>query len=301
MTSTSDLNIAGSPIYESLVATTGDPYQPPAYQLPDVYGSREPVAAYGDGSSGAGGPGGSGWGWDSGASWGGQSGTSWTGTNWAGMNSGGALPPNAGPAMLYQLLGQMFGDRQGLGDGQSWVAVMIFGGPIADQLRQYQMMQQFGPNAQYGQPTAPGYANVPGYGFGGGFGYGANDVPGSGGPEYGAMAQAYQQAYQWAAQQQAALAAGLPAFAPPALPSGTEPAVDPAAVQGPATPPALPAAEATQTYGGMLNQDWAGWLGQSAQSARPQSEEEVQEPPYEPRGGKLSSRLGAAMRELRGR
>ena len=48
MTSTPDLNIDGSPIYESLVATTGDPYQPPAYQLPDVYGAgRAEVAGYG--------------------------------------------------------------------------------------------------------------------------------------------------------------------------------------------------------------------------------------------------------------
>ncbi|MBS2963177.1 hypothetical protein KGA66_08980, partial [Actinocrinis puniceicyclus] len=62
MTSTSDLNIAGSPIYESLVATTGDPYQPPAYQLPDLYGSGAAVAPYG------GGPGGdTGWGWGTGA------------------------------------------------------------------------------------------------------------------------------------------------------------------------------------------------------------------------------------------
>lgn len=261
MTSTSDLNIAGSPIYESLVAITGDPYQPPAYQLPDVYGSRAPVSAYDD-NAGAGG---------------------------AGANRAGAAPLSASPDMLSQFLGQMLGGGQSAGDGQSWVAVLIFGGPIADQLRRHQFMQQFGPIAHYGQPGASGYANVPGYGFSGGFGYGADDLPGFGTPD-GAMVQAYQQAYQWAAQQQAALAAGQAAAAMPALPPASGP------------PPALPSAEATQTYGGMLNQDWAGWLGQSAQSAHPHSEEEVREPPYEePRGGRLSSRLGAAMRELRGR
>lgn len=281
MTSTSDLNIAGSPIYESLVATTGDPYQPPAYQLPDVYGSGSQVAAYSGGSGGSGGYGG-GSGWDSGTDWPGASGPGWNG----------AVPPNAGPAMLSQFLGRM------LGDGQSWVAVMIFGGPIADQMHQNQFMQQFGSVPQYGQPAAPGYGNVPGYGFSGGFGYGSNNVPGFGGAPDGAMAQAYQQAYQWAAQQQAALAAGQAETSLPALP----PAPEPVAASLPALSPALPPAEATQIYGGMLNQDWAGWLGQTAQSARPQSEEETQEPPYEePRGGGLSSRLGAAMRELRGR
>jgi hypothetical protein len=279
MTSTSDLNIAGSPIYESLVATSGDPYQPPAYQLPDVYGSSSQVAAYGEGSGGGGGSaGGPGWGWDSGSDWGGASGSNWNG----------ALPPNAGPAMLSQFLGRM------LGDGQSWVAVMIFGGPIADQLRQQQVMQQFGPNPQYGQPGASGYANVPGYSFGGGFGYGVNNA---GGMPEGAMAQAYQQAYQWAAQQQAALAASQLEPALPALP----PAPDPVMVPGQDAPPALPPAEATQMYSGMLDQDWAGWLGQTAQGVRSQNEEEMQEPPYESSGGGWSSRLGAAMRELRGR
>jgi hypothetical protein len=279
MTSTSDLNIAGSPIYESLVATTGDPYQPPAYQLPDVYGSSSQVAAYADGSGGGSGNSG----WDSGTDWGSGGGPNWNG----------ALPPNAGPEMLSQFLGRM------LGDGQSWVAVMIFGGPIAEQLRQQQVMQQFGPIPQYGPPGPSGYANVPGYGFGSSFGYGSNNVPGGGMPD-GAMAQAYQQAYQWAAQQQAALAASQAATAFPALTAGPEPV----AVPIPDAPPALPPAEATQFYGGMLDQDWAGWLGQTAQGARPQQEqgeEVLAEPPYETRGGGLSSRLGAAMRELRGR
>jgi hypothetical protein len=108
------------------------------------------------------------------------------------------------------------------------------------------------------------------------------------------MAQAYQQAYQWAAQQQAMLAA---AAQPPALTAGPQTADAFAAPYSPQ--PALPPAEETQTYGGMLTQDWAGWLGQTSQSVRPQ--EVDQEDPDERRGGRLTSRLGAAMRELRGR
>src|SRR6266699_3000223 len=107
MTSTPDLNIDGSPIYENLVAAAGDPYQPPAYQLPDVYGAGNPggVAAAAAGFNG-GGPG-----WDFGA----------------GMGMGAGTPYTTGtPAMLSQFLGGM------LGDGQSWVAVLIFGGPMAD-------------------------------------------------------------------------------------------------------------------------------------------------------------------------
>ncbi|MBS2964765.1 hypothetical protein KGA66_17030, partial [Actinocrinis puniceicyclus] len=214
------------------------------------------------------------------------------------MPGAGMLPPNTGPAMLSQFLGQMFGNGQSLGDGQSWVAVLVFGGPIADQLRQYQFMQQFGSVPQYPAPAPSGYGNVPGYRFGSGFGYGVDDaVPGSG-PQYGAMTQAYQQAYEWAAAQQAMLAAGQAQNVLPALPSGPDTAVPVAS----AVPPALPPAEATQTFAGMLNQDWAGWLGQNAQNVRPQNEEEdTQEPSYERRGGRLSSRLGAAVRELRGR
>jgi hypothetical protein len=66
-----------------------------------------------------------------------------------------------------------------------------------------------------------------------------------------------------------------------------------------AQPPALPSAEQTQMYGGMLSQDWASWLGESSQNVRPQ--EEDPEDQYERRAGGISGRLGAAMRELRGR
>jgi hypothetical protein len=286
MTSTPDLNIDGSPIYESLVATTGDPYQPPAYQLPDVYGAGRDnqggaaLAAYGGAQ-----------GWDAGAV--------------AGMGM-----PMAGagtPAMLSQLLGRM------LGDGQSWCAIMIFGGPVVDQLRQYQQMQhmqsQGGPQGypqqpymqppgmpspfmptptppsppvpQYAAPAAQASGSLPGY-----------DDP------QGTMAQAYQQAYQWAAQQQAMLAASLGGQAQPlALTSGP----DTAGLPQYFAPPELPPAEETQTYGGMLNQDWSGWLGQSAAERGPEPQEVDLDDEYDRRGGRIGGRFGAAMRELRGR
>jgi len=259
MTDTPDLNIAGSPIYEQIVATSGDPYQPPAYQLPDLYG-----AAQADGSAVAGRD--LARGWDSGS--------------WDAPAAAAAGPGT--PAALSQFLGRML-------DGQSWVAVLVFGGPMAEQLRhQYQQFQQFqqfqqaAPPAGYGAAAQPGYGNVPGY---------AGQPGGPGASEWAAM-QAYQQAYMWA-QQQAALAAAPPS--PPALTAGPEPAAVPAAYPA---PPALPAAEDTQAYGGMLTQDWAGWLGRTSQNVRPQ---EVEEDPIERRGGGLAGRLGAAMRELRGR
>jgi hypothetical protein len=282
MTSTPDLNIDGSPIYESLVATTGDPYQPPAYQLPDVYGAGRAqmggaeVAGYG------GAPG-----WDAGAAMG-------MGMPMAGMGT---------PAMLSQFLGRM------LGDNQSWCAIMIFGGPVADQLRQLQQMQfmqsQAGqqpymqppfmqspfmqapfmpappapapPTPQYAAPGMPASGSLPGY------------------DAQGAMAQAYQQAYQWAATQQAMLAASQEL--PLALTSGPETADIPQYLP----PPELPPAEETQAYGGMLNQDWSGWLGQTSQERSPEPQEVEPDDPYDRRGGRLTGRFGAAMRELRGR
>ena len=149
MTSTPDLNISGSPIYEHLVASSGDPYQPPAYQPPALYEPPDAQgAAYGYGN----------------------------------------------PAMLSQFLDRI------LGDGQNWVAVVVFGGPMADQLRQSQQYQhqQF-PQQQPPQPFWPapatGYADAPSFG--------------AMGAEQAALAQAYQayqqmMMYQWAAQQQAA-------------------------------------------------------------------------------------------------
>jgi len=224
------------------------------------------------------------------------------------VGAGMGMPQAAGagtPAMLSQFLGRM------LGDGQSWVAVMIFGGPMADQLRQYQQLQflqsqfaqsQFAqsqfmqpqstqspfPQSQFAQsPQAPPYAAPAPPGSGSLPGYDA---------QYGAMAQAYQQAYQWAAQQQAMIAAAQQP--PPALTAGPDAADMPQY----APPAVLPPAEETQAYGGMLNQDWAGWLGQTSQSIRPEPQEVELEDPYEQRrGGRLSGRFGAAMRELRGK
>lgn len=294
MTSTPDLNIDGSPIYESLVATTGDPYQPPAYQLPDVYGAgqaEQGVAALA--------PYGGAQGWDSGM----------------GMPMGGA----GTSAMLSQLMRM-------LSDGQSWCAIMIFGGPVADQLRQYQQMGGM-PGMPFMQGGQPGYPQQqfmqqpfmqPQYGAPSPFmptpqppsppvpEYAAPAAQASGGvPGYGsaqdAMAQAYQQAYQWAAQQQAMLAASLGGQAQPlALPAGPPTADIPQYFAPPELPPPPPAEE-TQTYGGMLNQDWSGWLGQSAMERSPEPQEVELDDEYDRRGGLLGGRFGAAMRELRGR
>lgn len=277
MTSTPELNISGSPIYENLVATSGDPYQPPAYQLPALF--QPPDAA--------------------GAGYGAQ--------DAAGYGAGYGVPADGygSPAMLSQFLSQIFGD------GQNWVAVVVFGGPMAEQLRQAQQFappfaqyQQFQQAQQFAQPQMPqpfesgapgGYADA---------------------SDQAAMAQAYQayqqmMMYQWVAQQQAmqqqqAMTAGQQ---PLALTSG--PATQPADVALPALPlPPDPAGQAAAGFGGMLTEDWAGWLGQTSQSARPQPaaldeyedyQEDRYEPSYERRGGRLSSRLGAAMRELRGR
>lgn len=270
MTSTPDLNISGSPIYESLVATSGDPYQPPAYQLPALV--QPPDAP--------------------GAGYGGQYGAEY-----------GAAAHDS-PAMLSQFLSRIFGD------GQNWVAVVVFGGPMADQLRrQFPAYQQFLPSQQFPQPpmaqppwpgSPSGYADASGLG-----GLGA---------EQATMAQAYQayqqmMMYQWAAQQAAQQQAMTAGQQPLALTAG--PAPQAADVPLPALPlPPDPPGQAAAGYGGMLTEDWAGWLGQTAQSARPQllpqdaledDQEDRYEPSYERRGGRLSSRLGAAMRELRGR
>jgi hypothetical protein len=135
------------------------------------------------------------------------------------------------------------------------------------------------PTPQYAAPAMPASGSLPGY------------------DAQGTMAQAYQQAYQWAAQQQAMLAASQEL--PLALTSGPETADIPQYFP----PPDLPPAEETQAYGGMLNQDWSGWLGQNSQerSPEPQPQEVELDDPYDRRGGRLSGRLGAAMRELRGR
>ena len=276
MTYTPDLNISGSPIYENLVATSGDPYQPPAYQLPALF---QPPDASGAGYNAE-------YGADFAAEYG--------------------APSYGSPAMLSQFLNRI------LGDGQSWVAVLVFGGPMADQLRQFQQFPQYPqpPQPQMPQPFWPGaptdYADASGMGA-----------------EQAAMAQAYQayqqmMMYQWAAQQQAMQQqamqqqvmqpqAMMPGQQPLALTAG--PAMQSAELPLPMAAPDLPD-QAAVSYSGMLTEDWAGWLGQTSQSVRPQPEpqdmyqddqEDRYEPSYERRGGRLSSRFGAAMRELRGR
>jgi hypothetical protein len=279
MTSTPDLNISGSPIYENLVATSGDPYQPPAYQLPAVF---EPPPEAQDPGYASG---------------------SWY--------SGG----NATPDMLSQFLGRIF-------DGQNWMAVVVFGGPMADQLRQAQQFPQY----QMPQPPQP-FMPTPQYGYAGAPGFNAGSA------EQAAMAQAYQayqqmMMYQWAAQQQALLQqtglqqTGQQQPLPPQMTAGQQPLAltagpgpQMADVPMPAIAPSMPEAAApvmqpgVAGFEGMLTRDWASWLGQTSQSARPEpvlqdsyeDDQEVSfEPSYERRGG-LTSRLGAAMRELRGR
>jgi hypothetical protein len=301
MTSTPDLNIDGSPIYESLVATTGDPYQPPAYQVPDVYGAGQAgsgaaLAPYQGGDmTGA---------WDTSA-------VAGAGPMGMGMNLGGMMAGPGGPAMLSQLLGRM------MGDGQSWCAIMIFGGPAAEQMRGHQQMQfiqspmaqsqfmqpAFAPTPppipipmpqvpQYAQPAQPVSGTVPGYDTGtydtGSYNTGSMD-----GSSVAAM-QAYQQAYQWAAQQQAMMMAAQQG--PLALTAGPDTGEMPMF-----NPAMLPPAEETQAYNGMLGQDWSGWLGQTSQARTPEPQEVELDDPYERRGGMLGGRLGAAMRELRGK
>ena len=264
MTYTPDLNISGSPIYENLVATSGDPYQPPAYQLPAL--AEPPPGAGEPGYAGSG---------------------AWYGAE------------QMAPGMLSQFLSRIFGD------GQSWVALLVFGGPMAEQLRQYQQYQQF---PQFPQLPQPPQSPQP---FRPAALYGYADAS-----DQAMMAQAYQ-AYQqmmmsqWAAQQQAAQQqAMMPGQQPLALTAG--PAPQTADVPLPPIAPSAPQAAdpATVNYGGMLTQDWASWLGQTSQSVRPDplpqdayedDQEARYEPSYERRGGRLSSRLGAAMRELRGR
>ena len=287
MTYTPDLNISGSPIYENLVSTSGDPYQPPAYQLPALF---QPPDASGTYST------------EYGAEYGAEQGA----------------PTYGSPAMLSQFLNQIFGD------GQSWVAVVVFGGPMADQLRQFQQFPQQ-PFAQYQQSPEPALPQPFWPGAGGGYAdaSGFGGAPNGMGAEQAAMAQAFQayqqmMMYQWAAQQQAMQQqavqqqvmqqqAMMPGQQPLALTAG--PAIHGADLSM-SMPAPDPSDQAAVSYGGMVTEDWAGWLGQTSQNVRPQpmaqdvlddDQEARYEPSYERRGGRLSSRLGAAMRELRGR
>ena len=219
MTSELDLNIAGSPIYEGLVASTGDPYRPPGYQPPDAgTGNAGPVAR--------------GWSDSVPPGWGAPVPPAWTG----------GLPPEwaATPELIGRLLAGV------LGDGQNWFAVLLCGGGATAQFQQAaQVLGHY--------PCGPA--------AGGGY----------------VVAQ-FPPAHQ----------------SPPALPGGAG-RMDP----GEPAPLASPG-EATAQIGGMLAQDWAGWLGRTSQSAQPREAQAAAEPGPR-RGSRLTGRLGAAMRELRGR
>src|SRR5436305_14850414 len=102
MTSTPELNISGSPIYENLVATSGDPYQPPAYQLPALF--QPPDAA--------------------GAGYGAQAAAR------HGAGCGAPADRYGSPATVSQPPRQIFGD------GPTWRAAVVFGCPMAERRRQ---------------------------------------------------------------------------------------------------------------------------------------------------------------------
>jgi hypothetical protein len=273
MTSMPDLNITGSPIYEDLVAVSGDPYQPPSYQLPDVYGGgyveapppATPVA-------------------NPGAAFG-LPGLAPT-----------AIAMNAAPEALTQFLGQF------LGNG-NWFAVLIFGGGAAEQFQR--MYQQ----PQYQQPAYSGYDAASQYSpeqiYQAYQWYAAQQQA------QAALEARTPAALPPAPEPYPAAAQYFPPQQQPpmALP---EPVPVPMQMQMQQLPPApqmmqqmqqMPVSygvEATQQFGG-LTQDWAAWLGRASQTANPEMEGGAPGYDDDRRGGGVGGRFGAALRELRGR
>jgi hypothetical protein len=272
MTSMPDLNITGSPIYEDLVAVSGDPYQPPAYQLPDVYGGRYAEATSASAGSFA-------------------------------MPAAGptAFAMQAAPEALVQWLGQF------LGTG-NWFAVLIFGGAAAEQFQRgvapthyqepgysgYDAASQYSPDqiyqayqwyAQQQQAQAALETRIP-----------AALPP---------APEVYPAPSPYLPPQQQPPAA-LPA---PALPYGQMPAQLQPVPQTPQMqqmqqmqqmPVASPyGVEATAQFTG-LTDDWAEWLGRASQTVNPQMQE-VGAAGYEEEQRGIGGRFGAALRELRGR
>lgn len=291
MTSMPDLNITGSPIYEDLVAVTGDPYQPPAYQLPDVYGGglvAAPPQALPD-----------------------------TTGSFPAIPS--AVSMQAAPEALTQWLGQFLGHGNG-----NWFAVLVFGGAAADQFQrmspaaQFQQYQQYQPAGNYGYDSWTQY--TPEQMYQAYQWYAAQQqaqaalearapaaLPAAPDP-MPAAAQYFQP------QQQPPDALPVPMQVPmqaqpmpvQQMPVQQVPVQQMQQLQQlqqlPVQQAQMPyAAEATQQFGGMLTQDWADWLGQASQTANG-SMEEVGAPGYpEERRGGIGGRFGAALRELRGR
>jgi len=274
MTSMPDLNITGSPIYEDLVAITGDPYQPPAYQLPDVYGGglvATPPQALPD----------------------------TTGSFPAIPN---AVSMQAAPEAVTQWLGQFLGHGNG-----NWFAVLVFGGAAAEQFRHMSPAAQFPQYQQYQPAGNSGYdawtQYTPEQMYQAYQWYAAQQqaqaaleartpaaLPAA--PEPMAAAAQYFQP-----QQQPPAALPAPVTVQAAVPMQTQ-QMQQLSMQQAQMPYG---AEATQQFGGMLTQDWADWLGRASQTVNGPMEE-VGGPGYpEERRGGIGGRFGAALRELRGR
>lgn len=273
MTSMPDLNITGSPIYEDLVAVSGDPYQPPAYQLPDVYaGGYMAVPPH------------------------------------ASPDTSGSYPaiPNAvsmqaAPEAVTQWLGQF------LGNG-NWFAVLVFGGAAADQ---FQRMSQPAQYHQYQPAGYSGYDSWTQYSpeqmYQAYQWYAAQQqaqaalearapaaLPAA--PEPIPAAAQYIQP-----QQQPPAMLPVPVTVQAGLPMQAQPVQQLPMQQAPMQMPMGYGIDATQQFGGMLTQDWADWLGRASQTVNGQMEE-VGAPGYpEERRGGIGGRFGAALRELRGR
>jgi hypothetical protein len=265
MTSMPDLNITGSPIYEDLVALSGDPYQPPGYQLPDVYGGGLVAAPP-------------------------QSLPADTSGSFPVIPN--AVSMQAAPEAVTQWLGQF------LGTG-NWFAVLVFGGAAADQFQHVSQTAQF---PQYQPAGYSGYdawtQYTPEQMYQAYQWYAAQQqaqaalearapaaLPAA--PEPIPAAAQYIQP-----QQQPPAALPMPVTVQAALPMQAQPVQQ---------APMPYAAEATQQFGGMLTQDWADWLGRASQTVNGPMEE-VGAPGYpEERRGGFGGRFGAALRELRGR
>lgn len=285
MTSMPDLNITGSPIYEDLVAITGDPYQPPAYQLPDVYGGglvAAPPQALPD-----------------------------TTGSFPAIPS--TVSMQAAPEAVTQWLGQFLGHGNG-----NWFAVLVFGGAAAEQFRHMSQAAQFPQYQQYQPAGNSGYdawtQYTPEQMYQAYQWYAAQQqaqaaleartpaaLPAA--PEPMAAAAQYFQP-----QQQPPAALPVPVTVQAAVPMQTQQMqqvqqipVQPVQ-QLPMQQAQMPyGAEPTQQFGGMLTQDWADWLGRASQTVNGPMEE-VGAPGYpEERRGGIGGRFGAALRELRGR
>lgn len=275
MTSMPDLNITGSPIYEDLVAITGDPYQPPAYQLPDVYGGGLVAAAP-------------------------QALPDTTGS-FPAIPS--AVSMQAAPEAVTQWLGQFLGHGSG-----NWFAVLVFGGAAAEQFQRMSpaaQFQQYQPAGNSGYDAWTQYTPEQmqqAYQW-----YAAQQqaqaalearapaaLPAA--PEPMPAAAQYFQP-----QQQPPAALPVPVTAQAAMPMQAQQMPVQQMQQLAMQQAQMPyGAEPTQQFGGMLTQDWADWLGRASQTVNDPMEE-VGAPGYpeERRGG--MGRFGAALRELRGR